>query len=81
MAERANVPIRMNQGATKLIIGTGGAIVPESGTQAANVAARPTNLGDAANGEAIAAAVNGNATAINAIRVALINAGILAPDS
>lgn len=36
----------------------------------------PTNLSDSADGTAIAAAVNGNATAINAIIAALETAGI-----
>ena len=45
--------------------------------QAAFVAARPTDLANDANGTAIAAAVNGNATAINSIKAALVSAGIM----
>jgi hypothetical protein len=76
----ANVPIRMEQGGAKLVVGTGGVVTPETGTQAATIAARPTNLADGANGAAIATAVNGNATAINAILVALKNVGIVASE-
>ena len=72
-----NVPIRMEQGGAKLVVGTGGTVTPETGTQAAAIAAVATNLGDAANGAAIAVAVNANATAINAILVALRNVGII----
>lgn len=46
------------------------------GTAVANIPAVPTDLSDSANGAAIAAAVNGNATAINAIIAALEEFGI-----
>lgn len=78
MSGEANVPIRMNQGATKLVVGTGGAVVPESETQAAAIADVADDLADDANGAAIAAAVNANAAAINEILAALRGVGIIA---
>lgn len=50
------------------------------GTAVANIAAVPEDLSDSANGAAIAAAVNGNAAAINDIIAALEEFGIALPD-
>lgn len=66
----ANTPVRMQQGGAKLVVGTGGAIVGESGAQAAAIADVATA------GSATAAA---NATAINSLLAALRNVGIIAP--
>jgi hypothetical protein len=70
------VPVYVRQGSDQLVVGnggaikveTGGSILPNSGTKAANVAAFTSSANMSA----------AQIAKINAIRVALINVGILA---
>jgi len=74
-----NTKIVRPQGGDVLQVKTGGKIVPDSGTQAAAIAAVATADADATYGQPEADLINELKTKVNALLTACRNVGVMAP--